>query len=91
MPVEVSIPDGEVVVSQSNYVVEIGDGPRYQVDAVSGIVDAPAFAGPYVATPTRETQVFPAANRLMSEDFIVNPIPSNYGLVTWDGSVITVS
>ena len=56
-----------------------------------GIIDAPAYAGPYEATPTQSAQTFSTQNKAMAQDFVVNPIPSNYGLITWDGSVLTVS
>ena len=49
------------------------------------------YTGPYEATPSREEQVFPTHGRTMRDDFVVHPIPSNYGLVTWNGSVLTVS
>ena len=49
------------------------------------------YPGPYVATPTTETQVFQTANQTLAQNFTVNPIPSNYGLITWDGSSLTVS
>ena len=29
--------------------------------------------------------------RVLAQDIVVNPIPSNYGLITYDGSTITVS
>lgn len=49
------------------------------------------YEGPYEATPTRETQTFTTQGFSMSQDFVVNPIPSNYGLITHDGSILTVS
>ena len=30
-------------------------------------------------------------NKKATADIIINPIPRNYGLVTWNGSVLTVS
>lgn len=53
--------------------------------------DAEEYEGPYEATPTQETQTFTTTARLMARDFVVNPIPSNWGLITWNGSVLTVS
>ena len=53
--------------------------------------DLPEYEGPYEATPTRSTQTFPTSDKAMTRDFTVNPIPSNYGLITWDGSKLTVS
>lgn len=53
--------------------------------------DAEEYEGPYEATPTSETQTFPTTAKLMTADFVVNPIPSNYGLIEWNGSVLRVS
>lgn len=57
------------------------------------VVNATAdeYAGPYEATPTASAQTFPTTGKLMTADFVVNPIPSNWGLITWNGSTITVS
>ena len=51
----------------------------------------PSFAGPYTVTPTRETQVLPTTGKKMAGNVTVNPIPSNYGLITWNGHVLTVT
>lgn len=50
-----------------------------------------SYAGPYVATPSASTQTFPMYGKIATDDFVVDPIPSNYGLITWNGTVITVS
>ena len=52
---------------------------------------SPTYGGPYEVTPTRYTQTLPTEGTLMSGNVKVNPIPSNYGLITYNGSVITVS
>ena len=49
------------------------------------------YAGPYEVTPTQSTQTLATEDLLMVQDVTINPIPSNYGLITWDGSVLTVS
>jgi len=53
--------------------------------------DAEEYAGPYEATPTASAQTFPTTGKLMVREFTVNPIPSNWGLITWNGSTLTVS
>lgn len=58
---------------------------------VIAIADVPVYDGPYEATPSNVAQIIPTAQLLMTENFTVNPIPSNYGLITWNGSVLTVS
>ncbi|MBQ9621208.1 MAG: hypothetical protein IJR41_04655 [Atopobiaceae bacterium] len=52
---------------------------------------AAPYQGAYEVTPSEEAQVLGTAQRLLLEDVVVNPIPSNYGKITWDGSVLTVS
>ena len=42
-------------------------------------------------TPSGTRQVLATAGMALREDVTVEPIPSNYGLVTWDGSVLMVS
>ena len=50
-----------------------------------------AFSGPYEYTPSSEEQTVPIAFMMASQDIKINPIPHNYGLITTDGSIITVS
>ena len=49
------------------------------------------YEGEYTVTPTSSEQVLPTAVKTMRENLRVAPIPSNYGLITWNGTVITVS
>ena len=51
----------------------------------------PPYEGAYTVTPSSETQTLSTAGMKMTGNVTVNPIPSNYGLITWDGSTITVS
>ena len=50
-----------------------------------------AYTGSYEATPSQEEQIFNTGGKILAHDFVVNPIPSNYGLVTYSGSIITIS
>lgn len=51
----------------------------------------PAYTGPTEITPTSEAQVLNTTLKSVLTDIIINPIPSNYGLITWNGSTLTVS
>lgn len=66
---------------------------EWGTDEYVRVVNATAdeYDGPYEATPTAFAQTFPTTGKLMTADFTVNPIPSNYGLITWNGQTITVS
>lgn len=49
------------------------------------------YHGEHEITPSREAQTLETEGLYMTENITVNPIPSNYGLITWNGSTITVS
>lgn len=49
------------------------------------------YTGTYEVTPSDQTQTLLTTNRIMTENVVINPIPNNYGLITYNGSVITVS
>lgn len=55
------------------------------------VVPLPSYSGTYEITPSSETQILETANRTTTADIVVNPVPSNYGLITWNGSFLTVS
>ena len=54
-------------------------------------VEREAYEGPYSITPSASAQTLDTADKRMTGDVVVGPIPSNYGLITWDGGVLTVS
>lgn len=54
-------------------------------------VDRDPYTGDYVVTPSEETQVLETNDLRMTGNVTINPIPNNYGLITWNGSIITVS
>ena len=49
------------------------------------------YEGEYTVTPSSETQTLNTTGFLMDGDVVINPIPSNYGLITYNGAVLTVS
>lgn len=49
------------------------------------------YEGETTFTPSEEQQIFSTRGLTMPADIVVNPIPSNYGLITWNGSTLTVS
>ena len=54
-------------------------------------VDNEPYAGSYSVTPTQETQTLATNGLHMTADVTVNPIPSNYGLITHNGFGIMIS
>ena len=63
---------------------------------LSGTVDTagaaiPGYEGEYIVTPQAVEQILPTKDTLLAANIVINPIPSNYGLITWNGSTLTVS
>ena len=58
---------------------------------VSKCSDVDIYTGSYEVTPTQYEQSLNTSDKLLLNDVRVLPIPSNYGLITWNGSVLTVS
>lgn len=52
---------------------------------------ADPFEGDYEYTPSEETQTIQIAGKSAYQNITINPIPSNYGLITWNGATLTVS
>lgn len=64
--------------------------------SMSGTVRLPehvgtAYTGPYEVTPGPERIVLETDGTFASDNIVINPIPSNYGRITWNGTVLTVS
>ena len=49
------------------------------------------YMGAYEFTPTDEQQVINIEGLTASQNITINPIPDNYGLITWNGATLTVS
>lgn len=66
-------------------------------DSLSGeltippIISPDIYTGDVEFTPTQQTQQIIVGGKLVPQDIIINPIPNNYGLITWNGSSLTVS
>lgn len=53
--------------------------PAVEMDVYTIIkIDAEKYEGPYEITPSKNSQIFPTKEKLMEQDFIVNPIPEEY-------------
>lgn len=59
--------------------------------SVQVVVDVDDYTGPYTFTPSASPQIVPTSGLRMIDNVTINPIPSNYGLITWNGSTLTVS
>ena len=49
-----------------------------------------SFHGEYIFTPTDEPQEIETAKKYMAKNIVIEPIPSNYGHIEWDGAILKV-
>ena len=84
-----------VETSGQVYEVDVGTGSGASVAVALGsaveIVQGEPFTGAYTVTPSAETQTLATAGLVAQQDITIEPIPSDWGRITWDGSVLTVS
>lgn len=87
-----------VVLDGSCRLVNRLDGSCQLITRIDGnpftvlkVRDFEYYTGSYSVTPSAEEQILNTADLMMSGDITINPIPSNYGLITWNGSALTVS
>ena len=55
------------------------------------LINSDPYTGEYIVTPNNETQTLLTKNLRMLDNVVVNPIPNNYGLITWNGSFLMIS
>lgn len=70
---------------------EVNMGVTLGTPVVKEYVDVQTYTGEYEVTPSAETQTLNTAGLRLTRPVIVNPIPQNYGLITWNGSFLTIS
>ncbi len=81
------------VINSPNQVVNIEVTPLQEVevnqDVIIHVDPAPPYEGDYEVTPRFEAQTLPTANRLLTEDVIIEEIP--YAEVSNNSGGITVT
>lgn len=72
--------------------LKVGEGDGIRLRATEGVPIYPeTYTGETTVTPSEEVQVLSTSGLVVLDNITVNPIPSNYGLITYNGSTITVS
>ena len=73
-------------------ILSVESGAVNALSVNQAIVAYPStYEGEYTVTPSDETQILPTADKKLAHDIVINPVPSNYGRISWNGSVLTVS
>ncbi len=52
--------------------------------------DLPPYTGQTVITPSENVQTLTTADKVVTQNIIVNPIPANYGKIVWDGARLRI-
>ena len=90
MAVEIIAPSGTATAVSADWTATAQSASNV-MEVVANVAVMPTYRGSYQVTPSAQEQVLPTDGLVMDGDLTVGAIPSNYGLITWDGSTITVS
>lgn len=55
------------------------------------LVESQKYKGGYRFIPSENEQVVQTANRVLLDNIVIAPIPSNWGRISYNGSYLTVS
>lgn len=90
IPIEVPM-----TVAVDRVLIPMGVETQHEIAMTIGATYAMSVAddyeGAYEFTPTESTQTAQIEGKKATQDIVINPIPTNYGRITWNGSKITVS
>lgn len=82
----------QIDIPQKNIGVQVSGSSKNISTAIDkGTLPFPAYAGEIEFTPSPDEQIIHTINKVLLSDIKINPIPNNYGLITYNGSTITVS
>ena len=63
----------------------------WEADVIANVAVSHTYHGAYAVTPSQDVQTLQTSGLMMADNVTIGAIPSNYGLITWDGYAITVS
>ena len=87
IPMRVAVSDVAVPVSVSANEI----GVSMSLGVAFAMYEGETYQGEYEFTPTTETQTVQTANKMLLENITINPIPSDWGHISWNGSVLTIT
>lgn len=83
------------IQGDSIHIVKVGGDAIAHISETNPIVYVRGgydhYHGDMDITPTATRQTLATADLVVDGNIIIEPIPSNYGLITWNGSTLTVS
>lgn len=88
--------DNDIRIAVAVEVPEIGlmigaEVPEVSIGVSGAGIRYPEYQGPYSVVPGAIAQRLETRGKVSADDIIIGPIPQNYGLITYNGTTITVS
>ena len=77
----------EMTVESTNEEVTLSNDTVINVS----ISRVPKWEGEYTFTPADEAIELETEGKMMEQNLVINPIPSNYGKISWNGVYLMVS
>lgn len=77
-----------------NLDIEQDESLNYILDsgvAIVNYIEGEIYDGPFTVIPSLDPQILKTNGYVLTKDIVVGAIPSNYGLITWNGITLTVS
>ena len=79
-------------IQENKVRLKVKQNGTVHLSASEGVpVYPPTYTGQTEVIPTSEEQVLLTGGLYVADNIKVKPIPNNYGLITYNGSIITVS
>lgn len=75
--------------TDSSYTCTFTESANMVVDLGPSI--SKEYHGPVEVVPGPEYQTLHTTNRILADEIVIDPIPNNYGLISWNGNELTVS
>ena len=83
--------DGDAEIKQDlEGVIDISNSLDGEFGVFQKISDASAYTGRTNVIPSNEKQVLNTIGKVLGDNITIQPIPSNYGKITWNGVYLLV-
>lgn len=81
------------VSTDGDYTVEVSGGGNVNLGMDTTVTAAilEHYDGPYTVEPGSGPQTLNTLGKVMDYNVVVSAVPQQYGLITWNGSTLTVS
>lgn len=77
----------DIEPSSYEFSIESDTELEYSIDSdLNYVSNYGKYLGPYSVTPTQHRQILFTQNRILSQNIVIEAIPSNYVLITQNGS-----